>query len=141
MEVLKKNMSIFEEERSINADCNQNADIRLSRLNLNVGDRPIGLDSKFDAPNLWMPLASVAIGLTSMMETVQFENSKVHAKLKTFTLDPPLRSSEFSKRARPFAIKIKEIERFVQGSVEHIVRRIENIQSTAPPTTSLNGIF
>jgi len=134
MEVLKKNMSVFEEERSINAACNQNANIRLSRLKFNVGDRPVGLDSKFDAHNLWMSLASVATELTNMMETVQYENSKVQAKLKIFTLDPPLRSSQFSKSAEPFAIKIREIEKFVQGSVEHIVRKIDDIQPTSPAT-------
>ena len=136
LEVLKRNDINFEEERNINAACNKNADIRLSRLKMNVGVRPDGLEPKFDAPNLWLSLASVASELSNMMETFQYENSKVHAKFKLMTMDPPLRSSDFSKRAEPFAIKIKEIESFVQSSVGHIVRRIEDIQ--VPPSHEVN---
>ena len=138
LEVLKNHVLSFEEERNINAACNRNADIRLSRLKMNVGDRPEGLDSKFDAPSLWLSLASVATELSTTMETFHFENSKVKAELKTLTFDPPLRSSEFSKRAEPFAMKIREIESFVQSSVGHIVRRIEELHVPHPRATSIS---
>jgi len=61
LQVLKNHVSSFEEERNINATCNQNEDISLSCLKMNVGDRP-----EFDAPSLWLSLASVATELSTM---------------------------------------------------------------------------
>ena len=133
LQALKDHSLNFEEERSINVACNHNADIRLSRLKMNVGDRPVGLDSKFDAPNLWLSLASVATELSNMMESFEYENAKIKAQLKLASMDPPLRSSDFSKRAEPFATKIREIESFVQTSVGHIVQRIGELQSSIQP--------
>jgi len=129
LDALKNHLLNFEQERSINAACNKNADIRLSRLKSSIGDRPVGLDSKFDAPNLWLSVASVATEVTNMLENFEYENSKLKAQLKLFSMDPPVRSSEFSKRAEPFSLKIREIENFVQSSISHIARRLADMQS------------
>jgi len=128
LDALKRHLSNFDQERSINAACNKNADLRLSRLKSSIGERPVGLDSKFDAPNLWLSVASVATEVTNMLENFEYENSKLKAQLKLFSMDPPVRSSEFSKRAEPFSLKIREIENFVQSSISHIARRLTDLQ-------------
>jgi len=129
LDALKNHLSNFEQERSINAACNQNADIRLPLLKSSIGDRPVCLDSKFDAPNLWLLVTSVATEVTNMLERFEYEISKLKAKLKLFSMDPPVRSSEFSKRAEPFSLKIREIEYFVKSSISHIARRLADMQS------------
>jgi len=55
-----------------------------------------------------------------MLENFEYENSKLKAQLKLFSMGPPVRSSEFSKRAEPYSLKIREIENFVQRSISHI---------------------
>jgi len=95
LEGLKAHVLDFERERIINTASYQNAGIRLSRLRSHIGDRPLGLDSKFDASNLWLSVASVVTTeVTTMIENFGYEVSKLKSQLKLISIDPPLRLSE-----------------------------------------------
>ena len=60
-------LGVFKKENSISLSCHQNVDARLNKLKLHIGDRPDGMDEQFEAPMLWLTLASVASEMKLMM--------------------------------------------------------------------------
>jgi len=134
LEVFKMHVNRSEREAATSSASHHNADVRLTNLSRSIGERPLGMDEQFEAPTLWLTLATVAAELKEKMEDLKKDTERVKAGWSMFTRDPPLKSSDFSKRAAPFASKIKEVEKFAIDSVQILSQRFI---SPTPPGTGL----
>ena len=124
LDAFKMHVGVFKKENSISMSCHQNVDARLNKLKLHIGERPTGMDEQFEAPTLWLTLASIASEMKLMMEVIQKENNILQSNWKSLELNPPLSSNDFTSRAAPLAQKIKEIEQFTVNSVQMLSQQM-----------------
>ena len=89
LEAFKLHVDRFYRETAISSSSHHNADVRLSKLNRSIGERPLGMDEQFEAPTLWLTLATVASELKEKLEEVKRDTEKVKASWTMFVQDPP----------------------------------------------------
>ena len=136
LEAVKLHLNRYQRESATSVASHHNADVRLTNLSRSIGERPLGMDEQFEAPTLWLTLATVASELKEKLDEVKQDTENVKASWSMFAKDPPLKSSDFSKRAAPFAFKIKEVEKFAIDSVQMLSKKF--ISPIPPPAPTID---
>jgi len=66
-------LSHFEQKRATSLSYFESNDVRMNHFNVALGSKPKGLDARFEAPNLWLIVGSVANEVSNLSDTYSNE--------------------------------------------------------------------
>ena len=104
----------------------QSTDVRMSRVLSAIGTKPTGLHSRFDAPNVWLSVASVADEVILRTE----DHNKQMFSLKS-QMNDIVHDLQRSYQSNNSQAKIAELEKFVIESAQILNANIERVGISA----------
>jgi len=130
---LESFLSQFEQERSSSLSFYESSDVKFSKLKLSMGLKPKKLDPKFDAPNLWLTLGSVADEVTKISESYSSEVSMMKNELNQVLTRS---DNKVHQELMPLKQKLKELEEFSVISARKLQSNIVTLANrTQTPVT------
>jgi len=121
-------LSQFEQERSSSLSYFESSDVKFSKLKLSLGTKPKDLESKFEAPNLWLTLGSVAEEVTKISENYSSEVLTMKNELNQVLTRSEHRVHQ---DLLPLKQKLNELESFCVESTRKLQANIVTISNKA----------
>ena len=101
----------------------QKNDLSLIKIQSSIGSKPMGLDLKFDSPNVWLSIGNVADEISNLSEMYKKEIDF----LKNQMLRVPKIESKMRTALQPLETKLLELETFAVNSTRKLHANIIQI--------------
>ena len=118
---LESCLSQVEQEQSTNLSYFESNDLKVNKIKVEVGSKPKELDSKFDAPNMWLTIGSVAEEVTRVADMYSLELGNVRNDLNA-TLSNT--DAKIHQELMPLSKKLQQLEAFAIDSARKLQANI-----------------
>ena len=136
----EKFMSEFEKERASSLSYYESNDLRLNRVKVAIGSKPQGMDERFDSPNIWLTLGTVAEEVTKLSDIYFTETQSLKKEVDKIVGHT---ETKLSQDLLLFKARLAELEAFavesarkLQGNIVTLSSQINVIKPSAQPDNS-----
>jgi len=123
---LEKFLSQFEEERALSLSYFESNDVRITKMKTCIGSKPNGLDERFEAPNLWLTIGSVAEEVSRVSDSYVVEITNVKDDLSQILAKT---DEKVQQELLPLQQKLKELESFAVDSARMLQANMVTLAS------------
>jgi len=126
---LESCLSQAEQDQSTTLSYFESNDLKVNKIKVEVGSKPNELDSKFDAPNIWLTIGSVAEEVARVSDMYSSELGNFRNELNATMSNT---DAKIHQELMPLSQKLQQLETFAIGSARKLQANIVEALNQKP---------